>query len=462
MLTILGTRNLNNLGIALDSLAANRLRSFLTALGIIFGVGAVIAMLAIGKGAKEEILNQMKLVGVNNIVIKPKEEGGKDGNAAAGGQQSENSDAKDQQPQEQKKRRFSRGLTLQDAQNIRNILPSVEAISPEMLLDQDIIYRGKSGKLKMAGVEPAFFSINNIGLSSGAMFNPGQEEQGEAVCIIGSGVKRRFFLTEDPIGKSIKCGTQWLKVVGVTEEKYISDATKSNLGIRDYNMDIYIPIRTMLIRYKNPAVQNTGLPEGVYYSEEALAELSANAKTQHQLDQLVVKVKEGEHLGQTANVINRMLKRRHSDVTDFEMTIPEELLKQQQKTKDVFNIVLSAIAGISLLVGGIGIMNIMLASVLERTKEIGIRMALGAQKKDIVMQFLFEAVLISLCGGIIGIVLGVLGAYLVDKIADIRTLISGVSIFISFVLASSVGLVFGISPARKASNQNPIECLRHT
>jgi putative ABC transport system permease protein len=146
---------------------------------------------------------------------------------------------------------------------------------------------------------------------------------------------------------------------------------------------------------------------------------------------------------------------------DFEVSIPEQLLQQQQKTKDVFNIVLSAIAGISLLVGGIGIMNIMLASVLERTKEIGIRMALGAQKKDIVMQFLFEAVLISLCGGFIGILLGVAGAYIVDKVADIKTIISVISILLSFVLASSVGLIFGISPARKAANQNPIECLRH-
>ena len=207
---------------------------------------------------------------------------------------------------------------------------------------------------------------------------------------------------------------------------------------------------------------NAGRQEGVYYSPELMESMAQKAKTQHQLDQLVVKVHDASQLTETAGIINRMLKRRHSDVTDFEIAIPEELLKQQQKTKDVFNIVLSAIAGISLLVGGIGIMNIMLASVLERTKEIGIRMAMGAQKKDIVMQFLFEAVLISLGGGIIGIVLGVLGAYLVDKIADINTLISGVSIFISFVLASSVGLIFGISPARKASNQNPIECLRHT
>lgn len=461
MQKIWDTRNLNNLRIALDSLAANRLRSLLTALGIIFGVGAVIAMLAIGKGAKEEILNQMKLVGVNNIVIKPLKEDKDD--SEKGGSQASTDDEKAAQVQGQTKKKFSRGLTLLDVYNIKHTLPTIDAISPEMIYEQPVIYRSKSGSQKMIGIEPQFFSINNIGLSSGTMFNAAQLEKGEGVCIIGASVKRKYFLTEDPIGKTIKCGQEWLKVIGITEEKYISSATKSNLGIRDYNMDIYIPIRTMLIRYKNPAkIAEMSPSEMFWMSENDMANMAANAKTQHQLDQLVVRVKDGAPLSESASVINRLLKRRHGDMVDFEITIPEELLKQQQKTKDVFNIVLSAIAGISLLVGGIGIMNIMLASVLERTKEIGIRMALGAQKRDIVMQFLFEAVLISLVGGIIGIILGVTGAYLVDKIADIKTLISGISIFISFVLASSVGLIFGISPARKAAQQDPIECLRHT
>ncbi|RPD41315.1 ABC transporter permease [Chitinophaga barathri] len=442
-----GTRNMNNLGIALDSLVANRLRSFLTALGIIFGVGAVIAMLAIGKGAKEEIMNQMKLVGVNNIVIKPlleeKKEEDEKTNKEAGGQ-------------EKDKKKFSKGLSLEDAHSIQRMVPTVDAISPEMILDQDMIYNGKSKKLKMVGVEPAFFELNNIGLSEGKMFNHEQLVVGDGVCIIGAGVKRKFFLSEDPLGKTIKCGQQWLKVIGVTDEKLISSATKENLGIRDYNMDVYVPIQTTLTRYRNPAIRI----EQRSWFEEGGGQQPPDMPL-HQLDQLVVKIAQPEQLTESAGIISRMLKRRHSDVMDFEVSIPEQLLQQQQKTKDVFNIVLSAIAGISLLVGGIGIMNIMLASVLERTKEIGIRMALGAQKRDIVMQFLFEAVLISLSGGIIGIILGVAGAYTVDKVADIRTIISAISILLSFVLASSVGLIFGISPARKAANQNPIECLRH-
>lgn len=445
-------RNFNNLYIALDSLGANRLRSFLTALGIIFGVAAVIAMLAIGSGAQAEILEQMKLVGVNNIVIKPKAEEKKEE------EQQKESDEKSGAKAASTKNRFSKGLSLADAESIRRIIPTVAAISPEMIQEQDIIYGSKSSKLKVVGVEPAFFDINNIKIGEGTIFNEHQRIAGEGVCIIGSDVKRKFFISEDPLGKTIKCGTQWLKIIGVTEEKAISKATKDNLGIRDYNLDIYIPIQTSLIRYKNPSLYLGAGDNGMFFGRSNEAPQN---KIFHQLDELVIQVHAAESLSESATIISRMLRRRHNDVLDFEITIPEQLLKQQQKTKDVFNIVLSAIAGISLLVGGIGIMNIMLASVLERTREIGIRLALGAQKKDIVMQFLFESVLISLTGGVIGVILGVSGAYLVDKLADIHTIVSGISIFLSFVLASAVGLIFGISPARKAAHKNPIECLRH-
>lgn len=443
-------RNFNNLYIALDSLGANRLRSFLTALGIIFGVAAVIAMLAIGRGAQAEILDQMKLVGVNNIVIKPKAADKKEDD-----QQKQSEDKENSSKSATTKARFSKGLSVADAESIRRMIPTVAAISPEMIQEQDVIYGPKSSKLKIVGIEPAFFHINNINIGAGTSFNQHQLLSGDGVCVIGSDVKRKFFIAEDPIGKTIKCGVQWLKIIGVTEEKTISKSTKDNLGIRDYNLDIYIPIQTSLIRFKNPSLY-LGAGENNWGEQP-----QPGNTIFHQLDQLVIQVHDAETLSESATIVSRMLRRRHNDVLDFEITIPEQLLKQQQKTKDVFNIVLSAIAGISLLVGGIGIMNIMLASVLERTREIGIRLALGAQKKDIVMQFLFESVLISLTGGIIGVILGVSGAYLVDKLADIHTIVSGISIFISFVLASAIGLIFGISPARKAAHKNPIECLRH-
>jgi len=176
---------------------------------------------------------------------------------------------------------------------------------------------------------------------------------------------------------------------------------------------------------------------------------------------LVVQVTESSFLGSTAEVISRMLKRKHNGVVDFEIIIPQQLLEQQQRTKDIFNLVLSAIAGISLLVGGIGIMNIMLASVMERTREIGTRLAIGAKKQDIINQFLFEALLISLSGGLIGIALGLLASYLVEELAQIETVVSAYSILISFGVASFTGLVFGLSPARKAALKNPVESLRY-
>jgi putative ABC transport system permease protein len=195
--------------------------------------------------------------------------------------------------------------------------------------------------------------------------------------------------------------------------------------------------------------------------EEAPAPVAAGPVNYHQIDKLTVQVQESERLGPTADVISRMLQRRHYGVVDFEVTIPELLLKQQQRTQQIFNIVLGAIAGISLLVGGIGIMNIMLASVLERIKEIGLRLSLGAQKSDIIFQFLFEAVMISITGGLVGVAIGIFLAFLVSTFGDFPTVVSFSSVFISFGVAATVGLIFGIAPARRAANQDPITSLRH-
>jgi putative ABC transport system permease protein len=229
-------------------------------------------------------------------------------------------------------------------------------------------------------------------------------------------------------------------------------------------MDIYAPVQTVLVNYKNRAaltgaqiqVANQGSSNG----EQPTSTIKPSANY-HQLDKLTVQVNDSEKLAETADIISRMLRRRHYSVVDFEVTVPELLLKQQQRTNDIFNLVLGAIAGISLLVGGIGIMNIMLASVMERIKEIGLRLSVGAKKSDVVNQFLFEAVMISISGGIIGVILGVVFAYLVASFAEIPTIISGISIVISFGVAATVGLIFGIAPARKAANQDPITSLRH-
>ncbi|MFT6966767.1 MAG: putative ABC transport system permease protein, partial [Marivirga sp.] len=233
---------------------------------------------------------------------------------------------------------------------------------------------------------------------------------------------------------------------------------------RDFNMDIYTPVQTVLVNYKNRAAitgaQIQRANKGNNNGEQA-ATVNTTGANYHQLDKLTVQVGDSKKLSETAEIISRMLRRRHYSVVDFEVTVPELLLKQQQRTNDIFNLVLGAIAGISLLVGGIGIMNIMLASVMERIKEIGLRLSLGAKKSDVVNQFLFEAVMISISGGVIGVILGVVFAYLVASFAEIPTIISGISIVISFGVAATVGLIFGIAPARKAANQDPITSLRH-
>jgi putative ABC transport system permease protein len=452
-------RLLANLYIAIDAVIANKVRSLLTALGIIFGVAAVIAMLAIGNGAQQEILNQIKLVGVNNILIKPIIE------------QEEQKVV--EQVDKKEKKKFSPGLTIRDVRSIESVIPQSLIVSPEIILDSYIIRNGLRRSAKLVGVESVYFNMYNFTFSDGQNFNAEQQRLGAPVCIIGHAIRTKFFPTENPIGKSIKVGQQWLKIVGVLSERIVSESSIAKLGIRDFNMDVYAPLQTILIRYKNrdritaealrlAAMQNRGsfiIIGGGNNSGNEQSELEK--KNYHQLDRLVIQVSETSQLTSTAEIISRLLERRHYDVVDYEIEIPELLLKQQQRTNDIFNYVLGAIAGISLLVGGIGIMNIMLASVLERIKEIGLRLSIGAKKSDVVQQFLFEAVMISVSGGLIGVVLGITMALVVSEFAGIPTIISFSSIILSFGVAATVGLIFGIAPARRAASQDPITSLRY-
>jgi putative ABC transport system permease protein len=441
---------LANFNIAFEAVVANGTRSFLTALGIIFGVAAVIAMLAIGNGAQQEILNQIKLVGVNNIVIEPVVE-----------QKEEN--LQQQGSGEKEKQKFSPGLTLADAESIKDIIPGIEAVSPEIVLETYVIRNGIRRSAKLVGVDPSYFKLSAFELNEGEMFIDEQLKIGSRVCIIGKSVKARFFPNTDPVGKMIKVGPHWLKVIAVLKERIYSQKSLDNLGLRDFNMDIYTPVQTVLVNYKNRAALTQAQLKKANASSDNESETNQSqvSTNYHQIDKLTVQVSESENLNATAEIISRMLKRRHYEKVDFEVTIPELLLKQQQKTKNIFNIVLGAIAGISLLVGGIGIMNIMLASVMERIKEIGLRLSLGAKKSDVVLQFLLEAVMISISGGVIGVILGIVFAYIVASFAEIPTIVSGASIVISFGVAATVGLIFGIAPARKAANQDPITSLRY-
>jgi putative ABC transport system permease protein len=450
-------RYAHDIEIAVESIISNKLKSMLTALGIIFGVAAVIAMLAIGKGAKMEIMEQMKMVGVNNILINPVIP--------------EKSGTTEEGEKQQKK--FSRGLNMLDVDAIRETLPSVKRISPEISFNSIAMMNGVKYSAKLVGVSNDYFQLYNLPLVAGAFFNSYQEENGIQVCIIGANIRAKFFSKIDPLGQYIKFNGIWLKVIGVLQKTNVSLTGFEEKGVNVYNDNIYIPIQTLLLRYQNRALINTKLVSQAstiqFFGGHDMARVvvsgsdaGSNSETNYnQLDRIVVQVAETEQLQPTTEILSRMILRRHTGVKDFEITVPELLLKQQQRTKDIFNIVLGAIASISLIVGGIGIMNIMFASVMERIKEIGTRMAIGAKKMDIVVQFLSEAILISVTGGFIGVFLGVIMAKLIEQIAGIMTIVSFFSVFIAFGVSAAVGVIFGYSPAKRASEKDPIESLRY-
>lgn len=425
----------------------NKVRTFLTALGIIFGVASVITMLAIGNGAEKEILAQLELVGVNNIVITPIPD-----------EEKEDTSETDENTSETEAKRFSKGLDILDALSAQKNIPSIKLVSPEIILNTYVINNGRQNSVKLIGISPAFFESSNINLENGKSFSDFQIKNALPVCIIGKKVEKKLFTGKSALGKQIKVKDVWLQVIGVIEEKLISDKAQENLGIRDLNEDVYIPINTFLVRYKDRKIISAKI--GARNRNQNGPKKKIPRGNYHQIDKLTVQVSNSNELKATAEVLSKMLKRRHNDVLDFEIEIPIQLLKQQQKTKQIFNIVLIIIAGISLLIGGIGIMNIMLASVLERTKEIGIIRAIGATEEDVILQFLSESILISVGGGIIGIILGIIGAYIIEMVSGIETVLSLNSIILSFVIAVIVGLVFGIFPAKAAANKRPIEALR--
>lgn len=442
-------RWLFNFRIGIQALLTNRVRAMLTSLGIIFGVASVIAMLAIGKGAEREILEQIKQVGSNNIVIKAKTNNNKQG--AEGGENEEGGGS--QQKDKEEKRNISPGLSMADVRDIRTI-PSVNFASPEIELDVNLLYNGLDRKGYIIGVTNHFFETAGTSLVEGKLFTDEQLNDAQPVCVIGKNIRTKFFASVSPLGQYIKCGHSWLKVVGVLDNKNVSSKDMDKLSIRNINDDVFLPLNTMLLRYKNRALLS------VFKMQNARAGRGNSDPNYHQLDKIVINVKESGFIKPTVSILSKMMERRHSNIRDYEIVVPELLLKQEQKTKNLFNVVLAIIASISLVVGGIGIMNIMLASVLERTREIGLRLALGATKKDVTMQFLGEAISISVTGGLIGILLGVTISIVVEKLTDITTIVSAISVLVSFSISVGVGLIFGLFPAKKAAANDPVVSLR--
>ncbi len=426
--------------IGLDGLRAHRVRSVLTALGIIFGVAAVIAMLSIGEGARLEALDQIRLMGVNNVLIR----------------------SKDPSPSGVKEARmnFSAGLNALDADAIAEVCPGVDQVVANWEKTATALYQSEHKEVKVIGTTPAFLPVFGYRLSEGRFLNADHMAAQANVCVIGTDVKNTLFHFEDPVGKSLKVDDQWYSVIGVMARQMAPEKKVGGLEIRNLNMDIYIPLTTAqakMERYLNVGGGNVRFFGGGVF-------VSTTDKTpvpRDLLNQLTVKVGSESSIDQVTAVIRRLLARRHYGVDDYEIIVPEALVRQSQKTQQIFNIVMGAIAGISLLVGGIGIMNIMLASVLERTREIGVRRAVGATRTDVLGQFLFEATFLSVVGGIVGIALGFLLTTMITLYAGWRTVVSLAAVLAAFSVSAAVGIAFGYYPARKAAYQSPIESLRY-
>lgn len=434
--------NKQNIRIAFEALLENKFRSGLTALGIIFGVAAVITMLAIGNGAQQQIIEQIEQVGAKNIIIRPKSIGNVEENKA------------------DVTKKYSPKLSINDVKSIEQVLPSVDQMTPFVTYKTTAIANGKRKNCNLVGVNANYFSIYNLVLDKGVIFSDLQEKKSDAVCLIGANLATKLFAGKNAIGQTLKTNRLQLSIIGVISPGGVIGQSLQNIGMNNYNDEIFIPINTALRRYKDRG-RITANTLNVDDDDDDDAPKEIESGVTDQIEKIVIGITETEYMQESVDILYRLLLRRHNNVEDFEIVIPEQILQQKKQTDDIFNILLGVIAGISLLVGGIGIMNIMLASVLERIKEIGLRMAIGAKKKDIKEQFVYEAGLISLIGGIIGIVLGVALSYLAQWATGTPTIISLWSVFISFFVSAFIGIIFGYIPAKKAAEQDPVNSLRH-
>ncbi|RLD59849.1 MAG: hypothetical protein DRJ01_10785 [Bacteroidetes bacterium] len=421
-----------------ESIKSNKLRSFLTTLGVIFGVASVITMMAVGKGTQKEILNQIEVIGAKNIIIEPVEKNEKQ-------QNEKNSDYNSVS---------SKKLNLYDVASFKKIVQTISLISPYSSNLSDIIYEGRNTKGIIAGVNNDYFKIFNLSIK-GNLFNKQHTTFANPVCLIAHELQKKLFYDRNPLGQYIKVNNIWYKIIGVVNNFNVKQISDINIDFLKNKNTVYVPIKTYELR------NNKNL---LSYSDKSKKSKNETNKqslfNKNLINKIFIQVKEIKDLYFTNKLIGRIINRKYND-KNFNIIIPLKILKQHEKTKRLFSIVLGIIAGISLLVGGIGIMNIMLASVYERINEIGIRMAVGAGKIDIISQFVLEAILICSIGGVIGIILGIIMTKAVTYFTGITTVITLYSIIISFSISVLVGIFFGYSPAKRAANQNPVLSLRH-
>jgi putative ABC transport system permease protein len=404
---------------ALANLRAQKTRTLLTALGIVFGVGSVIGMLSIGAGAREESLRFIEQLGVRNVLV--------------------DSRPTTSREEFQQRRRSSPGLSERDARILRANIDALELLSARRTIHPARVLPKPSHDMpELYGVNPSYSAIHSLRLAEGAFFTQADDDSSANVCVLGEGAKVNLLGYDTAVGKSVKVNDTWLQVVGVLNEQLMAGSTNSGATMQDVNNIVYIPLNTFQYRFWDSSVS-----------------------MRDDLDGIEIRLRQDADSIEVAKVVTAVLNSTHHNVQDFSVTIPAALLAQQQRTQTIFTYVMVAIAAISLLVGGIGIMNIVLATVLERTREIGIRRSIGARRFDIVRQFLTESVLISVGGGLMGISFGFFLAWLIARTAEWKTIVTTASVVIAFGVSVFVGVVFGIYPAVKASRINPIDALRY-
>jgi putative ABC transport system permease protein len=403
--------------LGLESLRAHKLRALLTMLGIIFGVAAVIAMLSIGAGARQEVIAFIEQLGVRNLIVESRE-------------------AVDQQAF-QKIRQISAGLSFQDLRAIEGSVHGLAVTSArKRITPAKVLPRPQTDPPVVFGVAPSYPVISGLRLASGRFFTEAEAEAAAPVAVLGQAARASLFGPEDALGRFVKVNQQWFEVIGIAGPQLSSQAGVGGLSAQDSNQVIYVPLRAAMLRIEEPQSARRDEIDGIYLQFEGDADLAAaGAQVRGLLDVL------------------------HRGAGDFNVVVPAELLAEQQRTRNIFQVVMVAIASISMLVGGIGIMNIMLASVLERTREIGVRRAIGARQSDIVRQFLVETTIITLTGGLVGTIVGVALSQLVGYFAGWSTIVTMTSIGLAFAVSVTVGLVFGLYPAMRAAQLDPVRAL---
>jgi putative ABC transport system permease protein len=410
---------LPELWMGLASLLAHKLRSLLTMLGMIFGVGAVVAMLSITAGAQREMIRYIDLLGVNNIIVEANEAVDRDTLMSV--------------------REISPGLTFRDFRAIEQNTPNVEAMSPrKRFVPTNTLPRTDQEIPQLIGVLPNYTQIYPLTLLEGRFFDNEDNLRSSPVCVLGERAKITLLGFGDAVGKYVKINEVWLRVIGVMAPQATAEADVEGLEADDRNNLVVAPLNTVMRRFEDN-----------------------NSYLKDEIDGIFLRVRSEANPIEVSEVVRAILTATHNNAGDFSVLVPAGLLAQRQQQQFIFEVVMICIAGISLLVGGIGIMNIMLATVLERTREIGIRRAIGARQRDIVRQFLIEAVLISIVGGLIGIATGFGGSRIIAAIAGWSTVVTVTSIVVAFGVSVFIGLLFGIYPAVQAAKLDPIEAIRY-